>query len=540
MRLWGTCRSGAVSCSAGTSYPHMVRSLGTDRASRSVPVTTGEIPRQLRRSYFMRNGPDVRHDPLFPDETHWFDGDGLVHWVRLGGPECEYGANYVESQGFLEEEREGKAKYCGIRQSPIRDLVLWGLFSKLVNTLRIPSFLSGARGNQGGADRPYWVIQQKNTGNNGIMSTGGGKLLATYEAGSPYELKFTEEGGKSKLETVGLYVPRGSGPAKYDPLLHNFTAHSKTCPETKECFFISYDLIGRKFHIGCLDCQDELQHMRTFDYAGGGPCMLHDFAITERYVIIMNHPLVFNLRQSMQGGLPFTYDKDTPSFFGVYDRRGEGEIRWIEAENCYCYHSMAAFEDPDDPDVVHLYAHRLSETTALGMATFKENGVFAEHEPSETAFLHKWRIETGAEGGRVLESRKLCDFPCDFPAVNPDFLGKEVQFGYSLRISTTADAGTGIPLFDALVKHDLRSGEKEILPMEDGWVADDMTFVPDEARQGQEDGGFLLFFSHSLDGLASTLMVVDAADITAGPVATVDLPPIPLGFHAHFHPRKRN
>ena len=57
-------------------------------------------------------------------------------------------------------------------------LVLWGFYSKFRNLLL-----------RGSPDRPYWVIQQKNTANNGLVRTPAGRLLATYEAGSPYEIE---------------------------------------------------------------------------------------------------------------------------------------------------------------------------------------------------------------------------------------------------------------------------------------------------------------------------------------------------------------
>ena len=246
-----------------TSYPRLLRSLGEPRPSRPVKVVEGKLPASIR-GFFLRNGPDFRWDPIFPDDTHWFDGDGLVHFVRLSGESdeaaAEYGAAYVDTQGFQEEARAGKAKYCGLRQSPIGPLIAWGLYSKLSNWI-----LKSA------PDRPYWVIQQKNTANNGLMTTGGSRILATYEAGSPYEIRLVrDEGGKTRMETVGLYIPKADADAglagplpSYNPLLHNFTAHSKICSWTGECIFISYDLIGRKFHVGIMDSGDRLLSMHV-------------------------------------------------------------------------------------------------------------------------------------------------------------------------------------------------------------------------------------------------------------------------------------
>ena len=273
---------------------------------------------------------------------------------------------------------------------------------------------------------------------------------------------------------------------------------------------------------------------------------MHDFAITETKIVIFSHPLKFNLPQSMRGGLPFTYDRSAPSYFGVIDRtRSPSDastssgIAWIPAENCYCYHVMAAFDDKDD-DQVHLFAQKLEETGALGMATAVEGErEVPNFRPKEVATLHKWTLRT-AQGGppRVMESKEMCDLLSDFCEINPQYVGRECAYGYSLRMSREKNAGGGIPLFDGLIKHDLGTGEYEVLEMDEDKVIDDLTFVVDDARPRAEDSGWLMFFSHSLSEEKSWLEIVDAADISAGSVATVELPFIPLGFHATWVPEE--
>ena len=405
--------------------------------------------------------------------------------------------------------------------------------------------------------------------------------MATYEAGSPYEIKLVRDGdewqGKTRLETVGLFTPKSKqNAASFNHWLHNFTAHSKSCPVTvsnapnlclydgwidsysfvlcvslsffryqkEELLFISYDLIGSKFHVGVMSDEDELLSMETFNYPNGEASMMHDFAITESKIIIMCHPLLFNLEQSMQGGLPFTYSTTHSSFFGVIERRrnanGEGggcgsEIQWIEAENGYCYHSMAAYDDAESEGLVHLFAQKLAATGALGMATFKEDGRQLEnYEVQELAKLHKWTLDTVKKGegkGKILESSVQCEVPSDFPEINPQYVGRKCRFGYSQQISSAFDAGGGVPLFNKLLKHDLHSKTFEALDL-GGKVGGDMVFVPDASRSGQEDGGWILYFTHDVeDETRCWLEVVDAEDITAGPMAMVELPFIPIGFH---------
>lgn len=522
-------------------FPGLMAPLGAARRPRRVRLARGEVPAGLRGTY-LRNGPDARWGALFPNAQHWFDGDGMVHWVALdGGEDAEYGSAYVETQGFREEERAGKAKYCGLLQSPILPLVMWGFWSKLRNAVA-------------GPDRPYWVIQQKNTANNGLVRTGSGRLLATYEAGSAYEIRLVREGGQTRLDTLGVYRPgggraEGDGEDGYSHWLHNFTAHSKVCPATGELIFISYDLIGKRFHVGVVGPDDSLRSLQTFEYPNGTSTMMHDFAITESRVLIMNHPLNFNLEQSMAGGVPFTYDKSAASNFGIIRRSSltaaagplEPEIQWIEAENCYCYHTLAAFDDPEDSDLVHLYAHRTEETGGLGLATFKDaSGNVAEALPGQSGRidnprLHRWCLRTGA-GAQVVESRNECPFYSDFPEINPQFVGRgRVRFGYSLRLSETAAIGE-VPLFDAVLKHDLERSTCEVLPLQEGRVAGDITFVPDAGRAGQEDGGWLLFMSHSLGGDKGWLEIIDCACFADGPVASFELPHVPIGFHSTWVP----
>ena len=67
-------------------------------------------------------------------------------------------------------------------------------------------------------DRPWWVIQTKNTANNGLAVTGRGKLLATYEAGSAYEIEMERRSnGKAVLVTKGVYVGSSTLPLSLSP-----------------------------------------------------------------------------------------------------------------------------------------------------------------------------------------------------------------------------------------------------------------------------------------------------------------------------------
>ena len=103
-------------------------------------VVDGVLPRGLDGVY-LRNGPNPAHEPLLGARRyHWFDGDGMVHWIRLspGGSgnlenKASYGRKYVRTRGFEQEERQGAALYTGLRDiNPIWDVLIPRLVKKSV------------------------------------------------------------------------------------------------------------------------------------------------------------------------------------------------------------------------------------------------------------------------------------------------------------------------------------------------------------------------------------------------------------------------
>src|SRR4051794_9870981 len=75
----------------------------------------GKLPAELEGMY-VRNGPDPHFEPK--GAYHWFDGDGMLHGVRIAGGKASYRSRYVRTAGFVEEEKAGKALYTGLASMP--------------------------------------------------------------------------------------------------------------------------------------------------------------------------------------------------------------------------------------------------------------------------------------------------------------------------------------------------------------------------------------------------------------------------------------
>ena len=78
--------------------------------------------------------------------------------------------------------------------------------------------------------------------------------------------------------------------------------------------------------------------------------MMHDFAITENFVIFYDAALVFSgERMVRENRLPFVTDSSKPSRIGLL-RKSEpekGVFEWFEVEPFFGFHTMNAWEEGD-------------------------------------------------------------------------------------------------------------------------------------------------------------------------------------------------
>jgi carotenoid cleavage dioxygenase len=118
--------------------------------------------------------------------------------------------------------------------------------------------------------------------------------------------------------------------------------------------------------------------------------------------------------------------------------------------------------------------------------------------------------------------------PSEFPALNAYWLGYPTRYGYTANMAKDSET----PLFEGLIKHDFHQQTSQFHYFGQGRYGGDPSFVP---RPGatEEDDGWLLNFVHDLNNNSSELVVIDAQNFTAEPVASVMIPQrVPYGFHS--------
>jgi carotenoid cleavage dioxygenase len=437
---------------------------------------TGQLPSGLRGS-FVRNGPNPAFEPL--GRYHMFDGDGMLHGVTFDDGRASYRNRWIRSRGLGAELALGRAVYPG-----------------LGNVMEFPDrSLTGDAG------------PVKNPANTHIVRHAG-RWLALWEGGLPTEVT-------PGLDTIGEY--------DFDGRLRGaMTAHPRLDPFTGEMLFFSYSLFAPFLRYGVVSAEGELVHQVAIDLPA--PVMMHDFVITEDHAVFLDSPIVFNMDSLGQGPM-VSWKPENGTRIGVMPRRGTAEdLRWFEIEPGHVQHfwsgwvegdrielSGSRFEAPDfgiEPDAP------LDEPTA-------------SNEPGRPARF--WvDLAAGTAGWEPID-----DLGGDFNRINDDRNGRRVRWLY---MSAFTEPGRSIGDFDTIVKYDETDGTRTMWSSGPHGHVGETVFAPDPDGTAEDDGWLLnVVYDEGRD--ASDLVVLDARDVAAGPVATVHLPRrVPFGFHANWFP----
>ena len=84
--------------------------------------------------------------------------------------------------------------------------------------------------------------------------------------------------------------------------------------------------------------------------------MVHDMAFTEKYALLFDLPVTFDLEAAMGGArLPYYWNDEYGARIGLLPRASAAtdgsDVRWFDIEPCYFYHPLNAY-DLDDGRVV--------------------------------------------------------------------------------------------------------------------------------------------------------------------------------------------
>lgn len=416
-------------------------------------AVTGTIPAALDGRY-LRMGPNPMSTDK-PAKQHWFAGDGMIHGLRIeNGKALWYRNRWIRSDAV--------AKALGEPRTP----------------------------------GPRHLFDTVNTNAMGFA----GKTLGLIEAGgTPVEIGET-------LETLRY--------TDFDGGLHGgFAAHPHVDPLTGEMLAVCYDAKNwRELRYVAVTPEGQVRREVKIPVKHGP--MIHDFAFTQRFAIILDLPVTFSLMAAIGGySFPYRWNDAHKARIGLLPREGEAkDMIWIPVDPCFVFHAVNAYDREDGTLALDLIVHdQMFATSKVG-------------PDSKHCELERWIVDPGAG---TVERIVIDDTPQEFPRPDERRLGQPYRYAYTMAM-------VGDFLGAGLFKHDLETGTRQAHDFGPNRHPCEFVFVPAHA-DATEDEGWLIGLVIDAGAATTDLTILNAGDFEGEPQARIHLPHIvPPGFHGNW------
>ena len=468
---WPAWAADAVDVPWTSDNPHLSGNflpVQRETVAEDLRVISGRIPPELRGVY-MRNGPNPLFKPIA--FAYPMDGDGMIHAVHLDAGRARYRNRFVRTKDLAVEQRAGHAVYGSFtRPAPIDPTLL----------------------RPGDNPGPF-----KNGAFINIIRHGD-RLIALNEATTSYEMS-------PELETLGPWTAGTAQPLRLG-------AHNRHHPRTGDLYALEYTWREPLVRFHQIDKAGKL--VRTLPIPMAMPTMVHDFVLTERYIVLIAGPAVFDLEAARAGQSMLQWRPSLGMRVAVIPLDG-GAVRWIEGDPFFVFHFANGFERGNR--IIVDYAHH--EAFSLGPAAGKP--------PS----FRRMTIDPVRGSFSVTA---FADIMVEFPRVNDRLEALPTRYAYMPTLSDTLKLpNPPSAVFNTMLKFDTESGK---LTRHDfgNQIVGEGVFV---ARPGatREDDGYVAAFVYDPQRQSSNFVLLDARQLDAPPVAVIQMPQrVPQGLHGNW------
>ena len=475
----GSFAGSVASVAAQTSETWMAllgSSLAEEKSYR--PRVSGLIPIDLRGTLY-RNGPGL-FERGGVRKRHLLDGDGLIQAFRFDDSGVSYRTRFVRTEKFLAESKAGKYLHpTWSTRAP------GGVFTNL----------GGPIVSQAGV-----TVVEKN-----------GALFAFDEVNPAYRLD------PNTLETIG---PHLFGDEDFGI---DWKAHTKTDGETGEWVLFGQGY-GRINRLGFCVFDPTGSKLSQRKLEVPKPLYIHDFFVTQKHVVFLLHPVVVSPFPFLLGMRSLIdslgWEPDLGNIVMVVEKHTDNPPLILEAEPAFMWHSLNAYEEGgtivadfvgyDTPD------HFIGEQAQLANLMQGREG-----RASSPGTMRRYRIDL--DQARLSEE-PVNDASFEFPMTDPRVQGHRYEVGYSTH------ATSGQWHHNAIARMVMATGEIDAFAMNERSYAGEPVFAPRPG--GKIDEGWLLTEVLDGDSGLSRLEIFDARQVSAGPVATMELEHhVPISFH---------
>lgn len=451
------------------------------------PRIEGRLPDGLRGTLY-RNGPGLFERDGYRKRCI-LDGDGMIQAFTLDPSAPRYRNRFVRTEKYIEEEAAGSWLY--------------------------PSWTTRKPGG-------WWANAMPT-----FKSAAGVNVFARSTG-----LYALEDGSYAhKLDPQSLDT---EGPHFFGTADAVFSAHPKVDGRNGEWIHFGTEY-GRatQLHLSVLDGRDRVLRHRKLPLVGGD--YIHDFFVTENFIVLHVHPVALSPFRLLSGlhafadSLRWEGDRRGTTVW-VFDRHdfAKDPVQ-LEAEASWMWHSANAFEREgeivadwigyDYPD------HFLDTEKGSLWQVMNGEGWKAAQQPGE---LRRWTIDRQSW---TLREEKVGDLPgsAEFPVVHPKTVCHPHRFVYAASGFNEGD----YVLPNAISRVDTETGDTRSFRFPDTYSVGEPVFAA-KAGGGEEEG-WLLTVAYDDTSQKSSLAVLEAGDLEGGPVASLQLEHhSPLSFHGCF------
>lgn len=447
-----------------------------------VPLQTisGDIPTGLKGSFY-RNGPALFERGGEAIE-HWCDGDGAILGIHFNGTDATGVYRFVQTEAYQAEAEADKFIFGSYGRTP---------------------------------KGPIWKeigIPMKNAANNGVLALPD-RLLALWEAGSPHALDLKD------LTTLGL--ESGLGLDKDAP----YSAHPKRDPKTGDIFNfgVSY---GSKatLHLYRSNSTGKIEQQATA--ALDGLPLIHDFVLTEQYLVFFVPPVRLNLlpflskRKSFSDSLAWQPKKGTQVL--VIDRATLSVVSSSKTKPWFQWRFGNGYVDTDNTIVVDVVRYE-----DFQIDQFLKQVPTGTPQPTPVGKL--WQIRLDPHSGEVIKMSRLLDRGCEYPTVAPDKLGQPWRYTYLSVHPAGVNVSSGFPT--TIACFDRQTGNLTEANLGDSYPVSPI-YASDAENSEQ---GWIL--TEVFNRERTEVWIFDATHLDAEPVCKLALPQVvPFGFHGTWQP----
>jgi len=345
----------------------------------------GTIPPELNGAFF-RVQPDPQFPPRLGDDIS-FNGDGMITRFHIHDGQCDIKQRWAQTNKWKREKEAGKGLFGAYRNPLTDDPVVEGEIRSTANT---NAFIYAGK---------LWAMKEDSP-------------ALTMDPATMETFGFEKFGGKMTGQT--------------------FTAHPKVDPHTGNMVAIGYAASGLcTDDVTYYEVSPEGELIREIWFKAPYYCMMHDFGVTQDYLVLHIVPSIGSWERLEQGKPHFGFDTTMPVYLGVIPRRDgvtQDDIRWFKRDNCFASHVMNAFQDGTK-------VHFDTPEAANNMFPFFPDVHGAPFNPREAAsHLTRWTVDMASNSEEFASIERLTETVGEFPRIDDRFTGLPYRYGWMLEM----------------------------------------------------------------------------------------------------------